>query len=152
MTSSECGKLLWAAFFLPLAGCSNLSAGAAFAAFFNAGILVMVVYAFVERWIRGDFKRPVWLESIYAITIVSITATVVAKVFGLGDVNVLNIIGLVSFSALGLAVALEALLGMFGVKVDLGLPEGAGKFSLALYGLISLLVVAGVIVYFVNTQ
>ena len=150
LTSSDCSKLLWAvSLIVSLAGCSDLSSGALFAAFFNAGILVMVVYAFVERWIRGDFKRPVWLESIYAITIVSITATVVAKVFGLGDVNVLNIIGLVSFSAAGLAVALEALLGVLGVKVDL---QVEGKFQLAILGLISLLVVAGVIVYFVNTR
>ena len=152
MTSSDRGKLLWGgSLVVPLGGCSDLSAGAAFVAFFHASILVLVIYSFVVGWIRRDFKRPVWLASIYAITVGTIATTVLAKVFGFGDADVLKLIGFVSFATMGLAMALEAVLGMFGVKVDLGLPEGAGMLSIALYGLILLLVGAAVVEHVVDT-
>ena len=152
MTSSDRGKLLWGgSLVVPLGGCSDLSAGAAFVAFFHASILVLVIYSFVVGWIRREFKRPVWLASIYAIAVGTLATTVVAKVFGIGDADVLKLIGLVCFATTVLAMALEAVLGMFGVKVDLGRPEGAGKFSLALYVLIILLVGAAVVEHAVDT-
>ena len=153
MTSSERGKLLWGgSLVVPLGGCSDLSAGAAFVAFFHASILVLVIYSFVERWIRRSFKRPVWLESIYVITMIPFATAVLAGALGLGDADVLKLIGFVSFATMVLAGALEALLGILGVKVDLGDgTEGMGKLSIALYGLILLLVGAVIVEHVVDT-
>ena len=150
MTSSDRGKLLRIVSpVVPLAGCSDLSAGAAFIAFICAIGIVMVIYSFAVRWTRGDFKRPVWLESIYAITVASVAAMVLGRALGFGDANVLNRIGLGCFAAMCLAGALEALLGILGVEVDL---NGKGKVPYAISGLIALLMAGGILVYLVNTR
>lgn len=95
------------------------SSGAAFAALFNASILVLIIYSFVTGRIRRDSKRPVWLTSIYAITIASFATTVLARALGLGHGHLMNRIGLVCFVIFGLCIAAEAVLELFDVKTAL---------------------------------
>lgn len=108
--------------------------------FFNAffiGLLVATIYSFAKRWIGKDFHRPAWLESLYAFSITTGQASILATALRWGDMNIVRSIGCGCLIVLGMCVVTESFLGILGFKIDLGVKR---KSDIAIAGLVGLFI------------
>ncbi len=134
--------LLICAIIAPLA---KPEVGIYFFVIFIASILIGILYGFVVKWIRRDFQRPVWLDILYLIALVTLPTSILATALRWGDTNVWRSIGFVGLVVFGMCIAVEALLGILGFRIDLdalGLkidPNAKRKLKLVIVGLGGLL-------------
>lgn len=99
-----------------------------FSVFFIASALVIAFYGFTEKWISGNFQRPIWLEALYLIVLAMILVSISATGLNFGDMNVWRNVGFGSFTAGTIGISIEAFLGILGFKIGLGVK---GKLRLA---------------------
>ena len=132
-----CPRTLLAGFLLTLTDCSELGGGASVVAIFTASILAMMLYSFIERWVRRDFRRPPWLEAGYQVAFLALAASVLLRALQVGDWDTLMRIGGASFAAGGIGLMIEAIWGLRGAQTDLDIHDGRWLAVVGLGGLVA---------------